>query len=492
MLATIVVIIKVVLSYGLASFAPLGLVQRRELAMFTRLAHWIPAPASVQDSFEAYLKGSTILSEAWLRGSIHLVTTLTLLLCFLAVLRSILRARSIDGEASRLLFRYGLFFATAYAFSYPVYTSDFWLSVAWGRMIAVGQNPYYVEMSPAAIDGLPLSNWGDRMTYGPLWAAISGGLAWLAGRREWLEFFLFKGVLAGAWVGTLVLLRRIAALRSPRDEAVALCLFGWMPMSTLFAVAEGHNDIAMIFPLVLWLFLLRWQRYQVSGASLVASALIKYITAPLLAADLLAKRVLGRVTWRQYLMSMIPALVLGAAIFVPFVHDKEFLFSTENMRHWTFWTPGTALMELSTETGIWLPPRMITFFILAGCTALMVFYLFQFIRTKSFQVFLSLILAAIVTVLFTVVGHVWPWFVLWTLPLAALTWRSPLAWFALLMAAMTPFLNLHWLVGTSWDLRPVSGLIFYFMSFVLTIWIFVHYRLKPSRAADLPVEVPAE
>lgn len=483
-LAAAVLALKAILSYGLVSFAPLGLQEIRESNLFGRLAYSIPAPASVQADLAHYFAGSTILANQWMRGGLYLVGTLALLTCFVVVIRAVVQSTDLTTESTNLLFRFALLFVAVSVLTYPVFTTDFWLSVAWGRMIVAGTNPYYTDMTRESLQGLPIANWGDRMTYGPLWAYLSAFLAWMAGRQAWLAFFLFKGLLAGAWIGTLVMLRRMSALVTRHDEAVVICLFGWMPMSAGFSVAEGHNDIIMVTPLVLWLFLLAHRRYGWASPSLIASALIKYISAPLLAVDLLAQRMMGRVSWRRYLVSLIPALMLGAAAFLPFARDNHFLDPASQMRNWVFWTPGAAVIEFMEEMGIGIAGRFVNAFILLTCACFVGYYLYRFIRTRDFQHFLGLTLAIVLTMLFAGVGHVWPWFVIWALPLAALNWRSPLAWFVLILAALTPFLNLHWLVGTNWRLRPVSGLFYYFLAALLTLWLFVHYRLRPRLATD--------
>lgn len=477
MLYSLTVVVKLVLSFGLASFAPLGLEERRELTMFARLAHAIPAPEGVQDLLQSYFTGSSVLSEAWVRGVLQAGTSLTLLVAFLAVLHAVIRAEEVSDQSLRYLFRFAIAIALIQVVSYPVFTTDFWLSIAWGRMIAHGQNPYYTDMTSAALDGLPIRNWGDRMTYGPLWGLISSALTSLAGRREWLEFLLFKGILAAAWISSLVMLRRIAARISVREVAIVTCLFGWIPMSAQFALAEGHNDIALIAPMILWLLLLVRGPLWWATPSLIGSFLIKYISAPLLALDLIGQRILHRVTWRHYLMTLLPSVLVATGLVLLFARDQSFLHAADQMRSWTFWTPSTALLELGAELGFQVPSRLVNLAVLLGCLGLLAFYLVRFLRTKSLQRFFGLVLAVVITVLFTVVGHVWPWFVIWALPAAVLTWRSPLAWFILTLAAVAPFLNLHWLVATDWALRPVTGLLYYAIGVIITIWLFARYRL---------------
>jgi alpha-1,6-mannosyltransferase len=482
--AVIVSALDAVLSYGLATFAPLGLRERPELAMFRELAQSFPAPATMKQGLEDYFTGNSLLADSWVRGGILTVNGLVLLICFVAVFRAVILARELSPEAPRLLFRFALVFAVLGVVTYPVFTTDFWLSVAWGRMIVAGQNPYYTEMSPGILEGLPINNWGDRMTYGPLWAMLSAGLAWLGSRREWLEYLLFKGFLAAAWIGSLALLRRIAALSSRRDEAIALAVLGWMPVSTRFTLGEGHNDIVMIAPLLLWLLLLARRQYRWATPALLLSVLIKYITAPLLAADFLAQKILGKVSWGRYLVTAgLGGLIAGLA-FLPFARDFHFFESAQQMRNWVFWTPGAAIFELGQRVGIGIPERLVNGAMLVFCAGLAGYYLARFLRSPGFERFLLLILAGILVALFVLVGHVWPWFMLWALPVAALVWRSPVAWFVLFLAALAPFLNLHWLVGTDWQLRPFSGLMLYFTAGILTVWLVVRPRLVRPAAAS--------
>ena len=492
LLVILTVLLKLVLSFGLASFAPLGLRDRHELTMFARLAHSIPAPGSVQALLEAYFTGSSVLSEVWVRGTLLTTTSLILLVAFLAVLRAILRAETVSDQSLRYLFRFAIAVALIEMLNYPVFTTDFWLSIAWGRMIAHGQNPYYADMTTSALDGLPISNWGDRMTYGPLWGLVSAGLTWIAGRREWLEFLLFKTVLVGAWISSLVMLRRIAARISAREIAMVTCLFGWLPMSSRFALAEGHNDIVLIAPMILWLMLLVRGPLWGATPSLVGSSLIKYISAPLLALDFLGQRILHRNTLRRYLLSLLPSILIAVGLFLLFARDPSFLHAADQMRSWTFWTPSTALLELGDELGFRVAGRLVNLAVLLGCLGLLGFYLVRFLRSRSIQRFFSLVLAVVITVLFTVVGHVWPWFMLWALPGAVLTWRSPLAWFILTLAAFTPFLNLHWLVATNWALRPVTGLLYYAMAVIITIWLYARYRLNPPVPVNLTPGEPGQ
>jgi hypothetical protein len=52
-------------------------------------------------------------------------------------------------------------------------------------------------------------------------------------------------ILAGAWLGMVAVVRRIAERRSPRDAALAIGAVGWLPASVELTVGEGHNDVVL-------------------------------------------------------------------------------------------------------------------------------------------------------------------------------------------------------------------------------------------------------
>lgn len=462
---------------GFSSFSPRGVPNPPEAAMFDRLIHALPLPAGLTAWAGDYISGHSVLASPFVRGTAWTLPILLLTGCFLVCLRALIRTPDPGPAVPRLLVRYAVLIALVCLVTHPVFTNDFWLSFAWGRMVVEGQNPYYIAMTPASVEGLPLTNYYELMTYGPAWGLVSATIAKIGGRREWLEFLLFKVVLTGTWIVTLLLVRRIGALTSCRDASVAVCIFGWMPMSARYAIAEGHNDIAMVAPMMLWLFLLTHQRYRGAVSALVVATLVKYVTAPLIAADLLAQRVLGRVSWRRYAVSFIPAIAIAALALLPFARDTHFIDPAQQMQSWVFWTPSAALVELSRELGFRLPLRIANAIVMLACAALIVYAVVRFFRGPSLPLLLAIILAFQLTVLFSIIGHVWPWFLLWSLPIAALVWNTPLAWVILILAAMSSFLDLHWLIGTDWHLRPVSGVLYYMLAFAATAWIYVRYRL---------------
>jgi hypothetical protein len=318
------------------------------------------------------------------------------------------------------------------------------------------------------------------MTYGPLWAWITMGLSAVARRHAVLEFFLFKLVLAGSWVLTLSLVRRLAATRSVGQEAVAVSIFGWIPASSELPIAEGHNDIVMVLFLTLWLYLLAARRTLWSPLALSASVLIKYVTMPILALELVHS---GRRVWRRparYLLVLALCLGIAALLYAPFVADGNPFAATAAMADWHFWTPATAIATAALRFGLPIPAGLAGLAIKLACGLAVLYYLIGYLRDPSVDSVIALLLAGLLLILFVVVGHVWPWFLIWSLPLVALRWDCLPSKILIPALFAVPLLDAHWVLSRSWRAVPDFGLAFYAVVAVLSLaagW-FMHRRAR--------------
>ena len=276
------------LSFGIAAVSPFGVLQEREQDALARFVGGLPLlPEDATGALQDLVRGDSFLQDratrATLYGTLFLVATLAVMRALWLLVRG---SATPDRASVDRLFRFALLFAAIQVFAYPMFTQDFWLSVSWGRMAAAGVNPYYEFFTAASLEDVPLEGWifprDTRMTYGPLWAAASALLTMFAGGLAVLEFLFFKLTLAAAWVLGLWCVRRTCEKVSQAHAAVAVCLYGWLPMSSHTAIAEGHNDVVMVALLLVWLHLVWARRQTLAPFALVASALVKYVTAPLL------------------------------------------------------------------------------------------------------------------------------------------------------------------------------------------------------------------
>ena len=98
------------------------------------------------------------------------------------------------------------------------------------------------------------------------------------------------------------------------------------------AVAEGHNDIIMVFFVLLWLYGLKTEKRIFASLSLAASVLIKYISAPLFFLDFLHARYISQINIKKYILQFIAAGILMLAIFGMFYRSLDFFSYLKRVR----------------------------------------------------------------------------------------------------------------------------------------------------------------
>jgi hypothetical protein len=88
---------------------------------------------------------------------------------------------------------------------------------------------------------------------------------------------------------------------------------------------------------------------------------------------------------------------------------------------------------------------------------------------------------------FTVVGHVWPWFLIWPLPFAALLWEKPAGKVYLLCVALSPLMNLAWFRADGDALWTSGAGLVYFASCGVGAAAIGLWRSGATRRQALPV-----
>jgi len=452
-------VVIVPLAVGLAAYSPVLVLQRDEIAFIDRLAErlrWLPGG---YDFLRSAIRGGLPLADPLWRV---LAATLPLAVASIVMLLALRQIQSGDaagevGAADRAASRVAVLLALVAVFAFPTYTPDFWLSIAWGRMLAEGQNPYYAPFTTDVFQHLPGSGFEpqERLTYGPLWAFLIGGLGRLSGRRELLEFFLHKLVLAAAWLGTLAALRRLAGRRGARARLLVTCLIGWLPAGVYFAVAEGHNDVVMVLFLSLWLEAVDRRDHRFAPVWLACSFLIKFVTLPLIGLELLAARRAGVLFTRRYLVTLAACGIGSLLALLAFYDGPGFLGATRTMQNWIFWVPGTYLVNLAAYAGLKLSPtRMDQMVTIAGLVLTGVM-LWRAVRRPGWDRWAAGGLAVMACMLLALVGHVWPWFSLWLVPFMAVLWPARTAGVLLTFLLMVPFLDLGWILAPDWRFRSM-------------------------------------
>jgi alpha-1,6-mannosyltransferase len=374
-----------------------------------------------------------------------------------AILMLLLTRQGRDADVSivQLLFRWSLAFAAACLLAFPVFTQDFWLSAAWGRMVATGANPFHTLFTTEDLIGLPLDHFPMIMSYGPLWAVISALIALIAWNHALVMGLLFKALIAAAWVWALALIDKLQRDKPLRDRCLAIALFGWVPLGVSQSIAEGHNDIVMMAPALLWLLLLT-RNSAAAPIALAVSVLCKYVTAPLFLVDLIHAFRRERLSFLGYVRRMLLPALVGVLSVALFFRSMSFFDGVLLVSEWHFLRPSEAVSGFEALLGVSLYPLHVI--ALAVFPVHAVYHLAAAVREPTAENLTTAAVALIAAILFGVISHLWPWYLVWGVALGALLPRWWASRFITGVALLIPFALPTWWIPALESQQNIAAL----------------------------------
>ncbi len=240
-----------------------------------------------------------------------------------------------DRRLLWLVLAFAALFAVTLLLMYPIAATDVFEYVFHNRiLVRYGQNPLAVP--PIAFKGDPflkMVNWAAHPSpYGPLWVLLTvpGGL--VAGNDLILNLILMRALPIVFFLGCTLVIAAILRHKNPSQQVVGTLLFAWNPLVLFEAPGNAHNGIIMMFfALCALYFLVRRQWLWVIPA-LVASILVKYITAILLIPFLIyCWRAQEKPARLRYLVkTMALAGLFAGVIFLPFLQVPSGLLEEAN------------------------------------------------------------------------------------------------------------------------------------------------------------------
>lgn len=239
-------------------------------------------------------------------------------------------------------------FSAILLFMYPYDAADIFDNIMHGRILGTyGANPFRDVAAQFSADPfLPYVAWRKTISaYGPGWEFAAGLSARLAGNDLLTNVFVFKLVLAGFMAGCAGLIVAILRRLAPDRVLPGVVLFLWNPVVLYETIGQGHNDVALLFWMLLAVWLLSKKRYTLTIVALLIGALFKYIPVLFIPAALaLALRDLGSTRSRlRYLgVTAIVSLVLVLLAYAPFWNGLETLSITRRMNLYTTSLPAVA------------------------------------------------------------------------------------------------------------------------------------------------------
>ena len=237
-----------------------------------------------------------------------------------------------------------------------------------------------------------------------------------------------------------------------------MLLFGWLPLSVQESLAEGHNDIVMTSFALLWLFLLI-RRPSNAPVALVASVLCKYTTAPLFIIDLIVSLRRDRLGLWRYFLRLLPAGLFAVAVFALYFRSMKFFEALLVINSWPFLLPRDAILAVDRIAGGYLKP--VATLSIAIFPFIAAHSLYQLYRIASPTNIARAVLAALCAISFAAINHLWPWYLIWMIPFAALVPHWWLSRFVIGLALFAPFTAIIWWVEAFGPYKDVAAFCLY-------------------------------
>jgi hypothetical protein len=251
----------------------------------------------------------------------------------------------------------------ALLFLYPFDAADIFDNIVHGRILGVyGANPFWQTGVNFAHD--PFYRYMAWKTapsaYGPLWEALAGGAARLAGDGVVANVVAFK-LLAGAFLaGSLLLAALILRKAAPQRALSGFYFLACNPLALYETLGNGHNDAVVIFWILAAVLALIYRRHTLAVLALVAGTLTKFIPVLLLPAALavaLKELPNGRQRLRFLLLAVGASVALVILAYAPFWHGRSLaagldMLSIERRMHlFSSSLPAVAFQALRRQMG---------------------------------------------------------------------------------------------------------------------------------------------
>jgi hypothetical protein len=296
-------------------------------------------------------------------------------------------ARQTSGRLAWMIVIGGtLAFIIVFLFMAPFDALDIYDNIFHGRIVGIyAASPYRQLIADFPHDPLyKYPRWKKSPSaYGPVWEMLAGGTAWLAGNgivANILAFKILPGIFHLASIAAAVLfLRRI----EPQRALSGALLLGWNPVVLYETWGNGHNDVAMIFWVLLAAVLINQKRYTLGALSLVMGALIKFIPLLLIPAVLLlGYRSLVKFATRLWfiLRTSFAALAITIIAYFPFWNGFASFSIGRRMQMFTTSIPAVVYRFLKPALGFSESARLVS---LSALGLLAIFTLVQTFRAQK-------------------------------------------------------------------------------------------------------------
>jgi len=263
---------------------------------------------------------------------------LSLAVPFLAYLLAYRILKQVTGTRRWLaiILGFSALFAATLVIMYPIGATDIFDYVFYSRILVhYGQNPLAVPPINFRSDPFFYNVvwYKTPSPYGPLWLLLTVPGSWLAGDDLAMNLLMMNALPAIFFLASAGVIALILKQSDPAHLLAGTLLFAWNPLVLFESAGNGHNGIIMMFFVLLAIYLLVRRQWLWVLPALVASVLIKYISAILILPFLIycwRSQVGLKNKIRYLLLTSAISAAMAAVIVIPFFSIPTGLFDEAN------------------------------------------------------------------------------------------------------------------------------------------------------------------
>jgi hypothetical protein len=210
--------------------------------------------------------------------------------------------------------------AAILAFSYNAFSYDLFNYIFDAKIVShYHQLPYFYSALDFPKDPmLNFMRWTHRFyPYGPSWLILTVPLTFIGMDYFLPTFFLFKILMALSFLGSCYLIYKISVKIFPENKLLNVAFFAFNPLVLIESLVSAHNDIPMIFFILLSIYLFLQKKKVLSWLSNLFSVGIKFSTGALLPLFILIElfdRTGRKINWEKFFIASI-ILSLATVLF---------------------------------------------------------------------------------------------------------------------------------------------------------------------------------
>jgi hypothetical protein len=392
-----------------------------------------------------------------------------------------------------------------------LFSHDLFSYIIYGRIVSVyGNNPYTTVPIEVATDPFQrFVDWkGVPSVYGPVWTTFSAVLTYVGGSNVQFEILAFKFAAVVLHLSNVYLIWQILTKLDLKWRAAGTLLYAWNPLTVIEFAGNGHNDVMMLFFVLLAVYAYVQQKRYLGLVFLTLSVLTKFITivlVPMYVFLLLRKEPDNRARGLVLAKSGLVVGVLFFGFWLPFWAGFSTIFALKgqpalseyvnSLPQVGFWLIRSALQVVLPMTDLQAYSMGDTIVRDGAMVIFFAYWLKVLFETKSFPQMLGNWFKVLVFYLVFVGTWFWPWYVTWLVVLAALGDRPRTMKLTILFSFSVLLAYALWPLPPS-PLAvkyPLSGLAIFGIPAVVLLYEFLvrRKRRRLGPAGLLPVNPPS-